>query len=60
MRRYRTVVSLKDVGGGNVPSAMTEHQLDEMMGFLKPAPGELSAFQESLLERERERALERE
>ncbi|HXZ40097.1 MAG TPA: hypothetical protein VEG68_05105 [Terriglobales bacterium] len=35
MRRYRTVVSLKDVGG-NVPTVMTERQLDEIMGFLKP------------------------
>jgi len=59
MRSYRTVVSLKDVDG-NVPTVMTEPQLDEFMGFLKPAPGEPSAFEESLLEREHQRALERE
>jgi hypothetical protein len=34
--------------------------LDEVQGFLKPRPGEPSAFEESLAERERQRRLERE
>jgi len=38
---------------------MTERQLDEIMGFLKPAPGEPSMFEESFAERERERKREK-
>lgn len=33
--------------------------LDEIQGFLKPKPGEPSAFEESLAERERQRQRER-
>ena len=33
--------------------------LDEVQGFLKPRPGEPSAFEESLAERERQRRRER-
>jgi len=34
--------------------------LDEIQGSLKPRPGQPSAFEESLAERERQRKLERE
>jgi AbrB family looped-hinge helix DNA binding protein len=34
---------------------MTEKRLDEIMGFLKPAPGEPSMFEEIFAERERKR-----
>jgi hypothetical protein len=57
MQTYRTVVNLKDVGG-NVPT-VTERELDEIMGCLKPAPGEPSMFEESFAERERERKREK-
>ena len=39
---------------------MTEKRLDEIMGFLKPAPGEPSMFDEIFAERERERRREKE
>jgi flagellar basal-body rod modification protein FlgD len=39
---------------------VTERQLDEIMGFLKPAPGEPSMFEESFAERDRERRREKE
>ena len=39
---------------------MTERILDEIEGFLKPRPGEPSAFEASLEEREHERRRERE
>jgi AbrB family looped-hinge helix DNA binding protein len=37
---------------------ITERLLDEMQGFLKPRPGQPSAFEGSLEERERERRRE--
>jgi AbrB family looped-hinge helix DNA binding protein len=37
-----------------------DHVLDELQGFLKPVPGQPSAFEESLAERERQRKRERE
>jgi AbrB family looped-hinge helix DNA binding protein len=37
----------------------TARRLDEIMGFLKPKPGEPSMFEESMAERERERERER-
>jgi AbrB family looped-hinge helix DNA binding protein len=37
-----------------------EHILDELQGILKPLPGQPSAFEESLAERERQRKRERE
>lgn len=46
-------------GGRLVLTPMTEQQLDEIMGFLKPAPGEPSMFEESFAERERERKREK-
>ena len=45
--------------GRLVLTPMTEKQLDEIMGFLKPAPGEPSMFEESFAERERERKREK-
>jgi len=36
-----------------------EHLLDEIQGFLKPAPGEPSMFDELFKERQRERERER-
>ncbi|MFZ0803521.1 MAG: AbrB/MazE/SpoVT family DNA-binding domain-containing protein [Terriglobales bacterium] len=45
--------------GRLILTPMTERQLDEIMGFLKPKPGEPSMFEESFAERERERKRER-
>lgn len=56
MRTHRTTASLRDVGG-NFPT-MTTEQLDEIMGLLKPKPGEPSMFEEMFAERSRERERE--
>jgi AbrB family looped-hinge helix DNA binding protein len=53
-----TPATWSEEGGRLVLTPMTERQLDEIMGFLKPAPGEPSMFEESLLERARERKRE--
>jgi AbrB family looped-hinge helix DNA binding protein len=45
--------------GRLVLTPMTEKRLDEIMGFLKPAPGEPSMFDEIFAERERERRREK-
>ena len=45
--------------GRLVLTPMTENRLDEIMGFLKPAPGEPSMFEEIFAERERERKREK-
>jgi AbrB family looped-hinge helix DNA binding protein len=45
--------------GRLVLTPMTEKRLDEIMGFLKPAPGEPSMFEETFAERERERKREK-
>jgi AbrB family looped-hinge helix DNA binding protein len=45
--------------GRLVLTPMTEQRLDEIMGFLKPAPGEPSVFEASFEERERERRREK-
>jgi len=45
--------------GRLVLTPITERQLDEIMGFLKPSPGEPSMFEESFAERERERKREK-
>ena len=45
--------------GRLVLTPMTEKRLDEIMGFLKPAPGEPSMFEEIFTERERERRREK-
>ena len=44
--------------GRLVLTPITARRLDEIMGFLKPKPGEPSMFEESLAERERERKRE--
>jgi bifunctional DNA-binding transcriptional regulator/antitoxin component of YhaV-PrlF toxin-antitoxin module len=40
--------------GRLVLTPITERRLDEIMGFLKPGPGEPSMFEELFAERERE------
>jgi AbrB family looped-hinge helix DNA binding protein len=45
--------------GRLVLTPMTEKRLDEIMGFLKPAPGEPSMFEEIFADRERERRREK-
>jgi AbrB family looped-hinge helix DNA binding protein len=45
--------------GRLVLTPITERRLDEIMGFLKPAPGEPSMFEELFAERERERKREK-
>ncbi len=44
--------------GRLVLTPITEQRLDEIMGFLKPGPGEPSAFEMLFEERERERKRE--
>jgi AbrB family looped-hinge helix DNA binding protein len=46
--------------GRLVLTPITEQRLNEIMGFLKPAPGAPSMFEELFAERERERRRERE
>ena len=45
--------------GKLVLTPITERQLDEIMGFLKPKPGEVSLFEQSFVERQRERQREK-
>jgi AbrB family looped-hinge helix DNA binding protein len=45
---------------GRLIVAPIDRVLDEIQGFLKPRPGEPSAFEESLADRERQRRRERE
>ena len=45
---------------GKLIVAPIERVLDEIQGFLKPKPGEPSAFEDSLAERQRQRQRERE
>jgi AbrB family looped-hinge helix DNA binding protein len=45
--------------GRLVLTPITERRLDEIMGFLKPAPGEPSMFDELFAERERGRKREK-
>jgi bifunctional DNA-binding transcriptional regulator/antitoxin component of YhaV-PrlF toxin-antitoxin module len=54
-----TPATWSEEGGRLVLTPMTERQLDEIMGFLKPARGEPSMFEESFAERERERKREK-
>ena len=54
-----TPATWSEEGGRLVLTPMTERQLDEIMGFLKPDPGEPSMFEESFAERERERKREK-
>jgi AbrB family looped-hinge helix DNA binding protein len=54
-----TPATWSEEGGRLVLTPMTERQLDEIMGFLKPARGEPSMFEESFAERQRERKREK-
>jgi AbrB family looped-hinge helix DNA binding protein len=45
--------------GRLVLTPITEKRLNEIMGFLKPAPGEPSVFEASFEERQRERRREK-
>ena len=45
--------------GRLVLTPITERRLDEIMGFLKPGPGETSVFEASFEERARERRREK-
>ena len=53
-----TRISWKEERGRLVLTPMTERRLDEIRGFLKPGPGEPSAFEALFEERERERKRE--
>jgi AbrB family looped-hinge helix DNA binding protein len=53
--RKGTPATWSEDQGRLVLTPITERQLDEIMGSLKPKPGELSMFEESFRERERER-----
>ena len=54
-----TAATWSEEGGRLVLTAITERRLDEIMGFLKPKPGEPSMFEELFAERERERRREK-
>jgi len=54
-----TPASWSEEQGRLVLTPITERLLDEVMGFLKPQPGEPSMFEESFRERERERKREK-
>jgi len=54
-----TSATWSEEGGRLVLTPMTERQLDQIMGFLKPKPGGVSMFEESFAERERERRREK-
>ena len=45
--------------GRLVLTPITERQLDEIRGFLRPVPGTPTMFEESFAERERERSREK-
>ena len=54
-----TRATWKEEGGRLVLTPMTERRINEIMGFLKPGPGEPSMFEELFAERERERRREK-
>jgi AbrB family looped-hinge helix DNA binding protein len=54
-----TAATWSEEQGKLVLTPITERLLDEIMGFLQPAPGEPSMFEESFAERERERKREK-
>ena len=54
-----TPATWSEENGRLVLTPITERRLDEIMGFLKPAPGEPSIFEASFAERERERRREK-
>jgi AbrB family looped-hinge helix DNA binding protein len=54
-----TPATCSEEQGRLVLTPITERRLDEIMGFLKPAPGVPSMFEELFAEREREREREK-
>ena len=54
-----TPATWREEGGRLVLTPITERLLEEIMGFLKPAPGQPSVFEASFEERERERRREK-
>jgi AbrB family looped-hinge helix DNA binding protein len=54
-----TLVNWIEEHGRLVLTPITERRLNEIMGFLKPAPGEPSAFEASFEDGERERRREK-
>ena len=50
-----TPATWSEEGGRLILTPITERRLDEIMGFLKPKPGEPSMFEELFAERERKR-----
>jgi len=54
-----TRATWSEEGGRLVLTPITGRRLDEIMGFLKPKPGEPSMFEESFAERAHERAREK-
>jgi AbrB family looped-hinge helix DNA binding protein len=58
--RKGTAASWREEDGRLVLTPITERRLDEIMGFLKPAPGTGSMFEDLFTERERERKRENE
>jgi len=54
-----TPATWREEDGKLVLTPMTEKRLHEIRGFLKPAPGEPSMFEELFAERARERAREK-
>jgi AbrB family looped-hinge helix DNA binding protein len=54
-----TLVTWREEQGRLVLSPITERRMDEIMGFLKPAPGEPSVFEASFEDGEREHRREK-
>jgi len=54
-----TPATWSEENGRLVLTPITARRLDEIMGFLKPAPGEPSMFEACFEERERERRREK-
>lgn len=54
-----TPATWNEEGGKLVLTPVTKQALDEIQGFLKPRPGEISVFEASFAERERERRREK-
>jgi AbrB family looped-hinge helix DNA binding protein len=54
-----TAATWSEERGRLVLTPITEQRLDEIMGFLQPAPGEPSMFDELFADRERERKREK-
>jgi len=54
-----TPATWSEENGRLVLTPITPRRLDEIMGFLKPAPGEASMFEACFEERERERRREK-